>query len=133
MAIRLTRRVRRDVPYTCPVELTLDVIGGRWKPLLLWELRAGARGFNALEAALPGVTHKVLAEQLAQLVRDGVLARTERAAGPRGRARRVDYALTPFGRTLRPVLDALARWAKAHHGAVGAALALDGHAPADAW
>lgn len=79
MAISLTRRVRRDVPYTCPVELTLDVIGGRWKPLILWELRTGTRGFNALEGALPGVTHKVLAEQLGQLVRDRGRARPRRA------------------------------------------------------
>ena len=112
----------RSTPYTCPVELTLAVIGGRWKPLILWELRAGARGFNALQAALPGVTHKVLAQQLRQLEGDGLVARTARAGGAGGRVRRVDYALTPFGRTLRPSLDALARWAKAHHAVVGATL-----------
>jgi len=117
----------RGTPYTgarfaCPVELTLAVIGGKWKPLILWELRAGARGFNALRGALPGVTHKVLAQQLRQLERDGIVARTEREGGPHGRVRRVDYALTPFGRTLRPSLNALARWAKAHHAVVGATL-----------
>lgn len=105
-------------PYTCPVRFTLDVVGGKWKPHLLWELRGGARGFNALVAALTGISHKVLAQQLAQLERDGLVERRERT----GRVRRVDYALTPFGRTLRPSLDALARWAKAHHGVLGAAL-----------
>ncbi len=110
-------------PYACPVELTLSVIGGRWKPRILWELRAGARGFNALHAALAGVTHKVLAQQLRRLERDGIVVRTERAGGSRGRVRCVDYALTPFGRTLRPSLNALAGWAKAHHAAVGATLA----------
>ena len=110
-------------PYTCPVELTLAGVGGKWKPLILWELRAGARGFNALQATLPGVTHKVLAQQLRQLERDGIVARAARGGGPAGRVRHVDYALTPFGRTLRPSLDALARWAKAHHAAVGATLA----------
>jgi DNA-binding HxlR family transcriptional regulator len=109
----------RGTPFRCPVQLTLAVIGGKWKPMLLWELRAGARGFNALHAALPGLSPKVLAEQLRQLERDGIVARTTHE----GRVRRVSYALTPFGRTLRPSLDALARWAKAHHAAVGATLA----------
>ena len=113
----------RGTPYHCPVELTLAVIGGKWKPLILWELRGGARGFNALHAAVHGITPKVLTAQLRQLARDGVVARTVRAGGPDGRVRHVDYALTPFGRTLRPALDALARWAKTHHAAVGATLA----------
>lgn len=111
-------RGRYAGPYTCPVRLTLDVVGGKWKSHLLWELRGGARGFNALLAAVTGISHKVLAEQLRQLERDGLVERRVRAT----RARRVDYALTAFGRTLRPSLDALARWAKAHHAAVGAPL-----------
>lgn len=117
----MTRRQAADrgAPYTCPVELTLAVIGGKWKPLILWELRAGARGFNALQAALPGVTHKVLAAQLRHLARDGIVDRTTHE----GRVRRVDCALTPFGRTLRPALNALAQWAKDHHASVGATLA----------
>jgi DNA-binding HxlR family transcriptional regulator len=105
-------------PYTCPVRLTLDVVGGKWKSHILWELRNGARGFNALLTAVTGISHKVLTQQLRQLERDGLIERRVRAT----RARRTDYALTPFGRTLRPSLDALARWAKAHHADLGAPL-----------
>lgn len=105
-------------PYTCPVRLTLDVVGGKWKSHILWELRGSARGFNALLTAVTGISHKVLTQQLRQLERDGLVERRVRAT----RARRIDYGLTPFGRTLRPSLDALARWAKAHHANIGAPL-----------
>ena len=104
--------------YLCPVELTLDMVGGKWKPLILWELRGGTRRFNALEGALPGITHKVLAQQLRALERDGFVSRTVHD----GRAPHVEYALSEFGDTLRPVLDAMARWAKEHHRQVGATL-----------
>ena len=112
------RTAPRGAHYRCPVDLTLDVVGGKWKPLILWELRGGTRRFNALQDALPGITHKVLTDQLRQLVRDGILTRTARP----GPARHVDYAFSDFGRTLRPVLDAMAGWAKRHHAHVGATL-----------
>jgi DNA-binding HxlR family transcriptional regulator len=98
------------------VQLTLDVVSGKWKAHILWELRGGARGFNELLAALGTVSHKVLVHQLRELERDGLLTRAARPG------RRTDYALTPFGRTLRPSLDALARWAKSHHAEMGAEL-----------
>ena len=94
----------------CPVEITLDVIAGRWKPAILWELRAGRRRFTELLASLPGVTHQVLTRQLRQLERDGIVTRTVRS----GAVRHVEYTLSDFGRTLRPSLNALARWAKMH-------------------
>jgi DNA-binding HxlR family transcriptional regulator len=82
------------------------------------ELRTGARGFNTLLAAITGISHKVLTQQLRQLERDGLIERRVRAT----RTRRTDYALTTFGRTLRPSLEALARWAKMHHEELGAPL-----------
>ena len=102
--------------YRCPVQLTIDLVSGKWKTHILWELRGGPRGFNDLLAALGGVSHKVLTQQLRQLERSSLIARRVRSG------RRTDYALTPFGLTLRPSLDALARWGKAHHAAVGARL-----------
>jgi DNA-binding HxlR family transcriptional regulator len=95
----------------CPVEITLEVIAGRWMPAILWELRAGRRRYTELLASLPGVTHQVLTRQLRQLERDGIVTRTVRP----GAARHVEYALSAFGRTLRPSLNALASWAKVHH------------------
>jgi DNA-binding HxlR family transcriptional regulator len=104
--------------YQCPIELTLDVMGGKWKPRILWELRGGPKRFNELLHAVPDIAHKVLTQQLRALEHDGLIAR--RAFDDGGR--RVEYALSDLGRTLRPSLDALAKWAKDHHREVHAAL-----------
>ena len=95
----------------CPVEVTLTVIGGKWKPGILWELHQGARHYNDLQRALLGVTHKVLTSQLRQLERDGIIARVDGA-----------YALSEFGQTLRAALDAMASWGKIHHTRYGIAI-----------
>ncbi len=107
--------------YRCPVDLTLHVIGGKWKPLILWELHAGPRRFNALMAVV-GITHKVLTQQLRELERREIVVRTVRAKGER----HIEYALSPFGRTLRPVLNVMARWADTHHRRMGATIATRG-------
>jgi DNA-binding HxlR family transcriptional regulator len=107
------------VRYVCPVDLTLDVIGRKWQPLILCALYAGPLHYNALQSALPGVAHKVLTQQLRDLERHSLISRTERTE-PGGR--RVVYALSEFGRTLRPVLRVMALWAKRHHRRVGATL-----------
>jgi DNA-binding HxlR family transcriptional regulator len=95
--------------YVCPVELALQAIAGKWKPAILWELAAGTRRFGELQSALPGIAHKVLSQQLSQLRRDGMVMRSE----PLGDAP-PGYTLTLLGGTLRPALDALAQWGKAH-------------------
>lgn len=107
--------------YRCPVDLTLDVIGGKWKPLILWELHAGPRRFNALLAVV-GMTHKVLTQQLRDLERRDIVVRTVREKGEPY----VAYALSPFGRTLRPVLNVMAAWARTHHRRLGARIATEG-------
>jgi DNA-binding HxlR family transcriptional regulator len=106
-----------DKTYACPVQLTLDVVGGKWKPLILWLLRNGPRRYNDLLRAMP-VTHKVLTQQLRQLERDGLVVRVVAGAPPG----RIDYRLTEFGATLRPVMNEMAAWAKRHHGRLGATL-----------
>lgn len=102
--------------YLCPVDVTLDVIGRKWQPLILCALYAGPLHYNTLQSALPGVAHKVLTQQLRDLERHRLIERTER------KGRRVEYALSEFGRTLRPVLRVMAVWAKRHHRRVGATL-----------
>lgn len=81
----------------------------RWKPVVLWLLLNGPRRYNALLAALDGVTPKVLTEQLRELEREGLVARHVVAGG----AKHVEYRLTPLGLTLEPVLTALHAWGAA--------------------
>jgi DNA-binding HxlR family transcriptional regulator len=97
--------------YVCPVDVTLDMIGRKWQPLILCALYAGPMHYNSLQAALPGVTHKVLTQQLRSLERNGIIQRTERK-----------YALTGLGRSLKPVLKVMARWARSHQRAMGVVL-----------
>jgi len=95
--------------YLCPVDITLDVIRGKWKPLILWLLSDGGKRFSELEAAVPQIAHKVLSQQLRQLEHNGVIHRRSQPA-----SRTVTYELTEFGQSLGPVLEALADWGKRH-------------------
>lgn len=92
--------------YHCPVEATLDVIGGKWKPLILWNLRGSVVRFGELQKGLPGVNAKMLTKQLRELEEDGVIHRTIYAEVPP----RVEYSITDFGMTLIPILEALCLW-----------------------
>ena len=97
--------------FSCPVELTLAIIGGKWKPGILWQLHDGPHHFNELQRSLPRVTHKVLTSQLRQLERDGIVTRSDGA-----------YALSDFGQTLRIALDELAAWGKVNSERYGAVI-----------
>jgi DNA-binding HxlR family transcriptional regulator len=92
--------------YHCTVEAALDVIGGKWKPIILWALGDNVMRFNELQKSLPGVNAKMLTKQLRELEHDGVISRTVFAEVPP----RVEYAITDFGRTLIPILRALCTW-----------------------
>ncbi|MEP6900087.1 MAG: helix-turn-helix domain-containing protein [Rhodanobacter sp.] len=107
---------RRRKVFVCPVDVTLSMISGKWKPMILWLLTAGPRRFSDLQSAMPLVAHKVLAQQLRQLVSDDVIRRVVRENMPSAGG----YQLTAFGRTLRPALNALANWGKTHHQSIGA-------------
>jgi DNA-binding HxlR family transcriptional regulator len=99
--------------FSCPVEVTLSIIGGKWKPGILWQLHDGPRHFSDLERSLPGITHKVLTSQLRQLERDDIVTRVDGA-----------YALSSFGQTHRTALDELAEWGKRNVARYGGLLAL---------
>jgi len=101
--------------FHCPVEAALDVIGGKWKPLILWALGDEVMRFGELQKALPGVNTKMLTKQLRELEEDGVISRTVYPEVPP----RVEYAITDFGRTLIPILQALCNWGAEYLGING--------------
>ncbi len=90
----------------CPVEVTLTVIGGKWKSLILWHLREETRRFCELRRQLPMITQKVLVRQLRELEAHGVVCRKVYAQVPP----KVEYSLTELGASLAPVLEAMCRW-----------------------
>ena len=104
-------RKQRHSAYThCPVEATLDIIGGKWKSTLLFRVLEGTRRFNELRRLQPTMTQRVLTNQLRELERDGLISRKVYAEVPP----KVEYSITAFGKTLEPVLMALTQWAERH-------------------
>jgi DNA-binding HxlR family transcriptional regulator len=98
-----------DVPG-CPVEVTLDLIDGRWKGVVLFHLfDPGCLRFNELRRRLSGITHRLLTKQLRELEEVGLVLRTAYAEVPP----RVEYRVTEEGESLRPVVEALSRWGTA--------------------
>jgi DNA-binding HxlR family transcriptional regulator len=90
----------------CPVEVTLRVIAGRWKVLVLHYLLQETTRFNSLQRMLAGISPRTLAKQLRELERDGIVRRKVFAEIPP----KVEYSLTPVGRSLEPVLRAMHAW-----------------------
>ncbi|MFJ4657785.1 winged helix-turn-helix transcriptional regulator [Nocardia sp. NPDC088792] len=103
---------RRSYDHYCAVSRALDLVGDRWSLLVVRELCSGPRRYSDLFADLPGISTDMLAARLKDLERDGILIR--RKTGPR--AGTALYELTPDGRALRPVLDALSLWGTAQLG-----------------
>jgi DNA-binding HxlR family transcriptional regulator len=102
--------MKRKPVFDCPVNATLHVIGGRWKILVIYHLADGIARFNELQRAVPGISKRVLAQQLRQLERDGIVARRVYDQSPP----RVEYSLTDFGRTLEPVMEHLCQWGETY-------------------
>jgi len=95
----------------CPVSNALGVISGKWKPLILRELKSGkSLRYGQLQRRIPEASQKVLTSQLRQLERDGLVERSVYHET----ILRTEYALTPYGRTLGPALTELARWGRRH-------------------
>lgn len=93
--------------YRCPVEVGMDVISGKWKSLILWHLHEGDKRYKELERIVPGVSQKMLTQQLKEMERDGLLIRTVYPEVPP----RVEYALTSLGHSAFPILKMMHDWA----------------------
>ena len=97
-----------DQDYHCALDVTMSFIGGKWKTVVLWYLRNGKMRFSELKARIPDITDKMLSIQLKALEADGVVERKIYPEVPP----KVEYKLTEMGETLRPVLEAIAKWGK---------------------
>ena len=91
----------QDRQYNCNIEVIVDVIGGKWKMLILWNLKDQLRRFNELRRLIPGSTQKMLTAQLRELERDGIVFRKVYPQVPP----KVEYSLTKYGQSLKPFIE----------------------------
>lgn len=101
----------KEIKLGCSsVKVTLSVIGGKWKPLIMFLLFDETLRFSQLQRNIVGITQKMLTEQLRELERDGLISRKVYPQVPP----KVEYSITSYGRTLLPVLDTMHKWGKEH-------------------
>jgi DNA-binding HxlR family transcriptional regulator len=98
--------IKKENLPECPVATTVEVIGSKWKLLILRNLLQGTMRYNELKRTLPGISQKVLTSTLKSMVEDGIV---ERIAYPEVPPR-VEYKLTPLGDSMRPVIEVMKEW-----------------------
>lgn len=95
----------------CPIETVINVLGGKWKPVIYWHLIESTKRFSDLEKLIPAVSQKMLTQHLRDLEREGVIERTIHPVVPP----KVEYALSDYGKTLIPVLEVMCAWGENHN------------------
>ncbi|WP_269225335.1 winged helix-turn-helix transcriptional regulator [Flavobacterium eburneipallidum] len=106
-----TNSLNNNVLTKCPMSFTIEMIGGRWKTIILYQLRNEPLRFGQLKKILIFTTEKMLAQQLKQLELDGLVVRDAKEIVPP----HVEYYLSEKGKTLLPVLEAMAEWGEIHN------------------
>ena len=96
--------------FNCPVSITAETIGGKWKPLILFYLEGGTRRFGELRRLIPEATKKMLTQKLRELERDEIIRRKIYAEVPP----RVEYSLTRHGQSLSSILKQMSQWGAKH-------------------
>ena len=92
----------------CPITAAIDIVGGKWKPVIIWLLIPGPMRFGELHKTIPGIALKVLSRHLKELEADGIITRKAYAEVPP----RVEYTLTSKGQSLHDIMDLLATWGR---------------------
>lgn len=107
----MAKNINYDEPFGCSVEATLSVIGGRWKPVIIFHLlKTDVMRFGELRNAISGITERMLTNQLRELEKDRVVSRKVYAEVPP----RVEYSLTDYGHSLEPIMIAMRDWGAEH-------------------
>jgi len=102
--------------FNCEKELTLSIIGGKWKMIIMWYLgKEGTKRFSELKALIPDITQRMLTTQLRELEEDGIISRKVYAVVPP----KVEYSLTARGDSLIPILDLMYQWGKEYMNEMG--------------
>ena len=96
--------------YNCPVDVALEVLGGKWTIQVLWYLSQGGLRFGQVRKSIPGISQKVLTRELRALESHGIVRRHAYPEVPP----RVEYSITRYGRTLDPLLDVMCEWGMKH-------------------
>lgn len=95
-----------NIDHQCPVTAMLKIIGGKWKPVILYCLRSDTRRFGEIAARIPTISRKVLTDQLKELEHDDLIIRVQFNEIPP----RVEYSLSELGKSMAPVLDEMEKW-----------------------
>lgn len=93
---------------SCAIAYTIALIGGRWKPTILWHLISGPKRYKDLKEIIPGISERMLAHSLKELEQDGLLQKKKSPGFPS----RVDWELTPLGRSMENLLQSISKWGK---------------------
>jgi len=103
-------RTRPNPVAGCPLTAALAAIGGKWKLIIVYFLAESPKHFAALRKAMPGISQKVLTQQLRELMSDGIVNRKAKGAVPAP----VEYSLTAYGRSVLPLVEDVRVWGRAH-------------------
>lgn len=101
---------QENTNHTLFVQATIRVLGGKWKLLILWNLKDEKKRFSELKRLIPNITEKMLTQQLRELEKDEIINRNVRSKVPL----RVDYSFTDYGKSLIPAIESMCEWGQAH-------------------
>jgi DNA-binding HxlR family transcriptional regulator len=108
MANTIVRKNKNFIPGNCPVGFTMNIIGGKWKPSIIYMIRTERNRYSLLLKNITEISKQTLTNQLRELESDGIIERKIFAEIPP----KVEYTITPYGSTLLPIIDSMSKWAR---------------------